>query len=141
MVAGVRVGDIGDVSLEDGRAVVRLELDRKHEGLLRSATALLRAKTGTKDMFVEVDPGEGKPLEEGERIKVTNTLPDDPDEFLAVLDSDTRDYLKLLITGAGKGLEGAARTSARRSGGSVRSIAISREYLQLSRNGATTCAA
>ena len=71
------------------------------------ATALLRAKTGPKDMFLEVDPGEGKPLPDGGRIQVSNTLPDiDPDEFLAALDSDTRDYLKLLITGAGKGLDG-----------------------------------
>ena len=108
VVAGVRVGDIGEVNLEDGKAVVELQLEPKYRGLLREdASALLRAKTGTKDMFLEVDPGEGKPLPEGGRISVSNTLPDiDPDEFLAALDSDTRDYLKLLISGAGKGLEG-----------------------------------
>jgi phospholipid/cholesterol/gamma-HCH transport system substrate-binding protein len=108
VVAGVRVGDIGEVELEDGHAVVELQLDRKYEGLLRvDASALLRAKTGTKDMFVEVEPGQGEPLEDGGRIQIANTLPDiDPDEFLAVLDSDTRDYLKLLIGGAGKGLAG-----------------------------------
>ena len=60
----MRVGDIGKVEPVDGKAVVELQLDKKHEGLLREdATALLRSKTGTKDMFVEVDPGEGKPLE------------------------------------------------------------------------------
>ncbi len=60
-----------------------------------------------KDMFLEVDPGDGEPLEEDGRIQVANTLPDiDPDEFLSALDSDTRDYLKLLISGAGKGLDG-----------------------------------
>ena len=64
-------------------------------------------RPGTKDMFLEVDPGDGQPLEEDGRIQVSNTLPDiDPDEFLAVLDSDTRNYLKLLISGAGKGLDG-----------------------------------
>jgi phospholipid/cholesterol/gamma-HCH transport system substrate-binding protein len=58
-------------------------------------------------MFLEVDPGDGKPLAKDGRIRVSNTLPDiDPDEFLAALDSDTRNYLKLLISGAGKGLEG-----------------------------------
>ncbi|MGH3991698.1 MAG: hypothetical protein ACRDSN_04445, partial [Pseudonocardiaceae bacterium] len=37
----------------------------------------------------------------------SNTAPDvDPDEVLSALDSDTRDYLKLLISGAGKGLKG-----------------------------------
>ena len=30
----------------------------------------------------------------------------DPDEILSALDRDTRDYLKLLINGVGKGLEG-----------------------------------
>jgi phospholipid/cholesterol/gamma-HCH transport system substrate-binding protein len=107
VVAGVRVGDIGKVELEDGRAVVELQLEPKYKGLLREdATALLRAKTGTKDMFLEVDPGDGEPLEKGERIQVSNTLPDiDPDEVLAALDSDTRNYLKLLISGAGKGLD------------------------------------
>ena len=108
VVAGVRVGDIGAVELEDGKAVVELQLEPRYKGLLRDdATALLRAKTGTKDMFLEVDPGDGEPLQKDERIPVSNTLPDiDPDEFLAALDSDTRNYLKLLISGAGKGLDG-----------------------------------
>ena len=108
VIAGVRVGDIGKVDLEDGKAVVELQLESKYRGMLRQdASALLRAKTGTKDMFLEVDPGEGKPLPDGGRIQVSNTLPDiDPDEFLAALDSDTRNYLKLLISGAGKGLDG-----------------------------------
>ena len=107
VVAGVRIGDIGSVDLEDGKAVVELQLEPKYKGLIRQdATALLRAKTGTKDMFLEVDPGDGKPLPEDGRIQISNTLPDiDPDEFLAALDSDTRNYLKLLISGAGKGLD------------------------------------
>jgi phospholipid/cholesterol/gamma-HCH transport system substrate-binding protein len=107
VVAGVRVGDIGAVNLEDGKAVVELQLEPKYKGLLRQdASALLRAKTGTKDMFLEVDPGDGKPLPQDGRIQISNTLPDiDPDEFLAALDGDTRNYLKLLISGAGKGLD------------------------------------
>ena len=107
-VAGVEVGQIGKVELEDGVAVVDLEVEAKHEELIREdATALLRTKTGLKDMFIEVDPGDGEPMQENGRIHVQNTLPDiDPDEFLSVLDADTRDYLRLLITGAGKGLEG-----------------------------------
>jgi phospholipid/cholesterol/gamma-HCH transport system substrate-binding protein len=107
VVAGVRVGDIGSVNLEDGKAVVELQLEPKYKGMITDqATALLRAKTGTKDMFLEVDPGDGEPLPKDGRIPISNTLPDiDPDEFLAVLDSDTRNYLKLLISGAGKGLD------------------------------------
>jgi phospholipid/cholesterol/gamma-HCH transport system substrate-binding protein len=108
VVSGVRIGDIGSVDLEDGKAVVELQLEPKYKDLITDqATALLRAKTGTKDMFLEVDPGDGKPLPKDGRIPISNTLPDiDPDEFLAALDGDTRNYLKLLISGAGKGLKG-----------------------------------
>lgn len=107
-VAGVEVGQIGQVQLQDGLAVVDLELKPKYKGLVRAdATALLRTKTGLKDMFIELDPGQGAPLKENGRIKIQNTAPDiNPDEFLSALDADTRDYLKLLINGAGKGLKG-----------------------------------
>jgi phospholipid/cholesterol/gamma-HCH transport system substrate-binding protein len=110
-VAGVNVGQIGKVNLENGHAVVDLQVDPKYKGLIRDdATALLRSKTGLKDMFLEIDPGEGKPLKSGGTIRLSNTLPDiDPDEFLSALDADTRDYLKLLITGAGKGLQGRGK--------------------------------
>jgi phospholipid/cholesterol/gamma-HCH transport system substrate-binding protein len=107
-VAGVQVGDIGKVELEDGRAVVAMQISPEYKNLIREdATVLLRPKTGLKDMFLEVDPGDGKPLPEEGRVELANTAPDvDPDEILGVLDGDTRDYLKLLIGGAGKGLAG-----------------------------------
>lgn len=107
-VAGVQVGTIGDVELENGLAVVKLEIDHDYENLIRrDATALLRPKTALKDMFLEVEPGTGPVLEAGGRIPVANTLPDvDPDEIYSALDADTRPYLRLLISGAGKGLRG-----------------------------------
>ena len=107
-VAGVKVGDIATVEIEDGVAVVEADIDKEYKNLITDeATALLRPKTGLKDMFIEVDPGHGEPLEDGGRIAVSNTSPDiDQDEFFDALDADTRDYLKLLINGAGKGLEG-----------------------------------
>ena len=105
-VAGVEVGRIADVELEDGIAVVTLDIEKDYENLIRSdATALLRPKTALKDMFLEVNPGTGKAVPEGGRISVANSLPDiDPDEVYAALDADTRPYLKLLVAGAGKGL-------------------------------------
>jgi phospholipid/cholesterol/gamma-HCH transport system substrate-binding protein len=109
-VAGMRIGDIGKVELEGGKAVVTMEIDKEHEEIIRrDATALLRPRTGLKDMFVEVDPGSrSEPaLEKNELIGVQNTAPDvDADEILSSLDSDTRAYLQLLINGAGKGLRG-----------------------------------
>jgi phospholipid/cholesterol/gamma-HCH transport system substrate-binding protein len=107
-VAGVEVGRISDVELENGVAVVEMEIEKKYEDMIRDdATAVLRPKTALKDMFVEVSPGSGRVLEEGERIPVANTLPDvDPDEIYEALDADTRPYLRLLVSGAGKGLDG-----------------------------------
>src|SRR5215210_1111033 len=106
-VAGVEVGRISGVKLEDGVAVVRLDIESEYKNLIREdATALLRPKTALKDMFVEVDPGRGKPVPDGGRINVANSLPDiNPDEIYSALDADTRPYLKLLVAGAGKGLK------------------------------------
>lgn len=110
-VAGVEVGRIADVHVDGGVAAVDVDLEGDYENLIREdATALLRPKTALKDMFIEVAPGTGRVVEEGGRIPVANTLPDvDPDEIYAALDTDTRPYLKLLVSGAGKGLEGRGR--------------------------------
>ncbi len=109
-VSGVRIGDISKVDLKEGRAIVSMAVDPEYKDLVHTdATALLRPKTGLKDMFVELNPGSNTApvADEGFTIPVRSTLPDtNPDEVLALLDSDTRDYLKLLVSGAGKGLEG-----------------------------------
>lgn len=106
--AGVEIGQIGKVSLKDGKALVEMQLEPKYKNYIkRDATALLRSKTGLKDMFIEMNPGTGKAIPYGGTIASANTAPDiDPDEILAALDTDTRSYLKLLISGAGKGLKG-----------------------------------
>jgi len=110
-VAGVKVGDIGDVQVEDGRAFVELKIKRKYAPIYRDASGLLRSKTGLKDMYVALDPGTpsaGK-LPEGGHIRVSNTLPDvNPDEVLAQLDGDTRAYLQILLNAGGQGLSGSA---------------------------------
>ena len=60
-MSGVRVGDITKVDLEDGRAVVTMDLDPGYKGFVHTdAGALLRPKTGLKDMFIELDPGSGR---------------------------------------------------------------------------------
>jgi phospholipid/cholesterol/gamma-HCH transport system substrate-binding protein len=141
-VAGMRVGDVGEVKLHEGRARVRLDLDREHDGLVRrDATVLLRPRTGLKDMFLALDPGSrSEPaVPEGGTIRVDNTLPDvNSDEILAMLDADTRAYLKLLIGGAGKGLRGRSgdlREVFRRLGPLHRDLAaINTEVVKRRRN-------
>jgi phospholipid/cholesterol/gamma-HCH transport system substrate-binding protein len=109
-VSGVRVGDISKVELREGRAIITLDFDSKWSKLVhRDASALLRPKTGLKDMFIQLDPGtRSAPLaREGSTLPIHSTLPDvNPDEILGGLDRDTRDYLKLLVNGAGRGLTG-----------------------------------
>ncbi len=109
-VSGVKVGDVGKVELKQGRAIVTLEIDSEYKDLVReNASALLRPKTALKDMFIEVEPGDAPApvAKEGFTIPVANTLPDvNPDEIWSALDGDTRDYLRLLVSGAAKGLEG-----------------------------------
>ena len=111
-VSGVRVGDISKVHLEEGRAIITMDLDQEYKGLVETNwRGLLRPKTGLKDMFIELIPGpEPAPAAgEGWRMPLASTLPDvNPDEFFAALDTDTRDYLRLLLNGARHGLEGRA---------------------------------
>ena len=108
-IAGVKVGDIGEVHLEDGRAVVKMLIDTEFAPVYRDATILLRPKTGLKDMFLELDPGTrgAGAMRENERISVSNTLPDvNPDEILAQLDGDTRAYLRVLLNSGADALSG-----------------------------------
>ena len=109
-VAGIRVGDIVKSELVDGRAVITMHLDTEYRDLVHTdAKGLLRPKTGLKDMFIELDPGtKAAPrATEDFTLPIHNMLPDvNPDEFLSSLDADTRDYLRLLLKGAGDGLDG-----------------------------------
>jgi phospholipid/cholesterol/gamma-HCH transport system substrate-binding protein len=108
-IAGVNVGEIDRVELVDGRAVVTMKVrQRWKERIRKDATMLLRPKTGLEDMVIELSPGRtGDPVPEGWTVPVQNTLPDVKfEEILASLDRDTRDYLRLLVNGAGEGLRG-----------------------------------
>jgi phospholipid/cholesterol/gamma-HCH transport system substrate-binding protein len=109
-VAGVPVGEIAKVNLVDGRAVITMKIRRKYTPIYKDATALLRPKTGLNDMIVELTPGtkQAGELDAGkDTVPIGQTLPNvNADEFLAGLDADTRDYLKLLLQGGGEALGG-----------------------------------
>jgi phospholipid/cholesterol/gamma-HCH transport system substrate-binding protein len=108
-IAGIQVGKVGAVELRDGRAVVRLDIEPEYTELIHEdATLLTRPKTGLADMVIEVEPGtRGDTPAEGSLIPSSQTAPNvNPDEILATLDADTRDYLALLLDAGGKGLGG-----------------------------------
>ncbi len=114
-VAGVKVGEIGGVKLENGIAVVELDIySHVPGGMYRSAHLQLRPKTGLNDMAIEMDPGRPDPslpdrgrLHDGDRLPIENTRPNvNPDEVLASLDADTRAYLGAFVDAGGEGLRG-----------------------------------
>jgi phospholipid/cholesterol/gamma-HCH transport system substrate-binding protein len=103
-IAGVKIGEVGDVKLESGRAVVTMQIQDKYKPIYRDANVLMRPKTGLKDMYLALDPGtkQAGALPEGGRVTVQNTLPDvNGDEILAQLDTDTRAYLEILLSAGG----------------------------------------
>jgi len=108
-IAGVNVGEISNVQLKNGRAVVTMKIKPKYGPVYHDATMLLRPKTGLKDMIIELSPGNpssGK-VKSGGTIPIQSSLPDiNPDEILASLDGDTRAYLRLLLAGGAQGLRG-----------------------------------
>lgn len=109
-VAGVKVGQIAGVELRNGRGVLKLNIDpdklpRIHEG----ATAALVPNTPLKDMQVDLMPGDPQApaLPRGATIDLgSSTSPIDSDELLRALDTDTREYLRLLLADLGVGLQG-----------------------------------
>jgi phospholipid/cholesterol/gamma-HCH transport system substrate-binding protein len=109
-ISGVKVGEVGNVTLKNGVADVSLQIDPSYQHVIHTdATALTRPRTGLQDMFIELDPGsKSSPVAKpGFTIPVSNTNPEvNVDEILSSLDGDTRSYLDLLVNGAGQGLQG-----------------------------------
>ncbi|HZA58483.1 MAG TPA: MlaD family protein [Solirubrobacterales bacterium] len=108
MIAGIKVGDITGVTLDDGQAEVTMDVDYDKAGLITDeASLLLRPKTGLNDMVIEVSPGTGdESVEEGDTIPLASTQPNvNPDEVLASLDADTQAFLKLLLAGGAEALD------------------------------------
>jgi phospholipid/cholesterol/gamma-HCH transport system substrate-binding protein len=112
MVAGVQIGKIDSVRTEDGKAVIGMKVEPRYAELLREdAEFLIRPRTQLNDMVIEADPGSSEePLEEGARVSLSQTQPNvHPDEILAQLDGDTRDYIRLLLQGGAEGLRGGGK--------------------------------
>jgi phospholipid/cholesterol/gamma-HCH transport system substrate-binding protein len=110
-IAGIKVGEVTGVKLENGHAVVSMEVENKYAPLIHSdASLLLRPKTGLNDMVVEVDPGtqSAPEMKEGTTVSLASTMPNvQPDQILASLDADTQQFLKLLLANGAEALDPA----------------------------------
>jgi phospholipid/cholesterol/gamma-HCH transport system substrate-binding protein len=111
-IAGIQVGKVASVDLEDGHAVVGMDIEPQYMELIHpDATLLLRPKTNLNDMVVEVDPGRADGhIEDGYNFPLSRTEPNvNLDAFLATLDADTRQYIQLLVAGGAQGIGGRGR--------------------------------
>jgi phospholipid/cholesterol/gamma-HCH transport system substrate-binding protein len=111
-IAGIQVGKVTSVDLENGHAVVGMDIEPKYMELIHpDATLLLRPKTNLNDMVVEVDPGRARgQIEDGHNFPLSRTEPNvNLDAFLATLDADTRQYIQLLVAGGAQGIGGRGR--------------------------------
>ena len=109
VIAGIQVGKITSVALENGHAVVGMDIEPKYMQLIHpDATLLLRPETNLNDMTVEIEPGTEKShLEGGDNIPLAQTESNtNLDAFLATLDADTRQYIQLLVAGGAEGFGG-----------------------------------
>jgi phospholipid/cholesterol/gamma-HCH transport system substrate-binding protein len=112
-IAGVQIGKVTSVNLEDGHAVVGMQIEPKYMELIHpNASFLLRPKTGLNDMIVEVEPGTGtEQVESGHEFTLSQTEPNvNLDQFLASLDGDTRQYIQLLVAGGAQGIGGESQS-------------------------------
>lgn len=108
-IAGVPIGEIGSVRLRNGKALVELKIRRAHAPIYHNAKLWIRPKTPMNDMYIDMQPGtrSAGELAEGATVPLSNTKSNvNFDEFLSVMDADTRDYLQMLLSGAGEGLRG-----------------------------------
>lgn len=111
-IAGIEIGKVTSVDLEDGHAVVGMDIQPQYMELIHpNASFLLRPKTGLNDMIIEVEPGSGpKSIEDGAHFTQAQTEPNtNLDAFLATLDGDTRQYVQLLVAGGAQGIGGRGK--------------------------------
>ena len=128
-IAGIKVGSVEGVNLENGAAVVTMDIEPKYVDLIHTdASLLLRPRSGLQDMTIEIDPGQdGREVSEGSTVPLANTQPNvNPDQILASLDGDTQSFLQLLLQGGSQGLYRHSRelsAGLRRFEPTVRNIA------------------
>jgi phospholipid/cholesterol/gamma-HCH transport system substrate-binding protein len=106
-IAGIQVGKVTSVNLEDGHAVVGMDIEPEYMEIIHpDATLLLRPKTNLNDMIVEVDPGAAPGhIDDGHNFPLSRTEPNvNLDAFFATLDADTRQYIQLLVAGGAQGI-------------------------------------
>lgn len=108
-VQGVTAGKIEKVSLVDGAAHVRLEMQPEFLPLHEDARATVRPVSLLGERFIDLQVGSpASPLlEDGDRIPATQTAVNtDLDQVLDVIDKPTGEALATVLTTLGLGVQG-----------------------------------
>jgi phospholipid/cholesterol/gamma-HCH transport system substrate-binding protein len=140
-IAGVEVGQVGGITLQNGHAVVTMNIDKKYAPIYNDATVLLRPRTPLKDMYLSLDPGTpaAGAVPSGGSLTSSSTLPDiNVEEILSSLDVDTRNYLLLLLAGGAQAFQYPGALGAAPTPVAVRSLqGTFKRFAPLNRDTAT----
>ncbi|MCW2985834.1 MAG: hypothetical protein JWR63_3404 [Conexibacter sp.] len=126
-VGGRLIGQVLRPRIEDGKAIVDLQLYEDVGPLLSDTTVRVRPRSAIGLRFVDLTPGtRGRPLAEGETIKASQTSASLPlDDTLGVFDTRRRAKLKVLLSKLGAGFAGRGEdlnTSLKSGGPFLRSM-------------------
>ena len=118
-VAGVAIGQVKDIKLEQGGALVKLNItDKDYVPLRRGTEAIVRltSLSGVANRYVDLQlpGGDAKPIPEGGELPTTDTTSAvDLDQLLSALDDRARDDLQGVVQGFGKQIQGKSREASR----------------------------
>jgi virulence factor Mce-like protein len=110
LVAGVPSGIVTGVRVEHGLALVTLRMNPSARGVVRTdASAQVEPRSALEDMTIDITPGSAAApaAAPGARIPVARTSPTTTlDQVTAVLDTDTRTQLEIVLDQLARGVHG-----------------------------------
>jgi phospholipid/cholesterol/gamma-HCH transport system substrate-binding protein len=112
LISGVPSGQVTNVRVEHGLAIVTMRLGPQARGVLRSdATAAIEPRSALEDMTIDLSPGSADTpaARPGMRIAAARTSPTITlDHVVGVMDADTRADLSILLDQLAHGTGGRA---------------------------------
>jgi virulence factor Mce-like protein len=110
LVAGVPAGVVTAVRVDHGLALVTMRMNGSARGVVRSdASAEVEPRSALEDMTIDISPGSpaAPAAGSGTRIPAARTAPTTTlDRVTAVLDTDTRTQLEILLDQLARGIRG-----------------------------------
>jgi phospholipid/cholesterol/gamma-HCH transport system substrate-binding protein len=134
-LAGIKIGSVGGLELQQGRALAQLSVDRSYANLLHADTsALIRPHGLLGPRYVELDGGSHGQLADGATIPISRVhVTTDLDQVLNALQPDVRQSLQTLIVELGAASSGRGRdvnTTLKSLGDSIDDLATVTATLQ-----------